>query len=53
MSWRVVAVVGACVGGVVWAVQRRTRRPAGVGEWAAATDRVAPASERVAPATAS
>ncbi|MGI3781534.1 MAG: hypothetical protein ACRYG2_12230 [Janthinobacterium lividum] len=44
MSWKVAAVVGACAGGVVWAVRLRGRRPADVGEWAAATDHVAPAA---------
>ncbi|HEY0237512.1 MAG TPA: hypothetical protein VGC37_02595 [Friedmanniella sp.] len=44
MNWKLAAVVGACAGGVVWVVRRRTRRPADDGEWAAATDRVAPVS---------
>ncbi|WP_460778903.1 hypothetical protein [Microlunatus antarcticus] len=44
MSWKVAAVVGACAGGVVWVLGRRARRPADDGEWAAATDPVAPAS---------
>ncbi|MGI3786441.1 MAG: hypothetical protein ACRYG2_37335 [Janthinobacterium lividum] len=44
MSWKLAAVVGACTGGVVWVVRRRVRRPADTGEWAAATDVVAPAT---------
>jgi hypothetical protein len=43
VSWKVAAVLGACAGGIVWAVRLRTRRPADDGEWAAATDPVAPA----------
>jgi len=42
VSWKVAAVVGACAGGVVWVVGRRARRLVGAGEWAAATDPVAP-----------
>jgi len=44
MKWTVAALVGACAGTVVWAVSRRTRRPAEPSGWAAATDHVAPAS---------
>jgi hypothetical protein len=51
MSWKLVAVVGACTGGIAWALSRRTRRPADAGEWAAATDPVAPATDRIASAT--
>ena len=51
MNWKVVAAVGACAGGVVWAVRRRTKHSTGADEWAAATDRVAPATERAASAT--
>ncbi|SEP78434.1 hypothetical protein [Microlunatus flavus] len=43
MRWTVAALVGACAGGVVWAVRRRTRQPADQSEWAAATDTVTPA----------
>jgi hypothetical protein len=44
MSWKVAAVVGACTGGVFWAVLRRARQTSEAGEWAAATDPVAPAA---------
>jgi hypothetical protein len=51
VSWKLAAVMGACAGGVLWAVRWRARRPADDGEWAAATDTVAPATHPVAPAT--
>ena len=51
MSWKVAAVVGACTGGIVWVVRRRTRQPVDAGEWAAATDAVAPTVHPVASAS--
>lgn len=43
--------MGACAGGVAWALQRRTRRTVDAGEWAAATDPVTPAVDPIATST--